>query len=99
MIEDRDKAPRDPTYKWISEEKMIELPVICEKNYKNKIYSIVMDSIEATTQWITASGGTFTSCRDVFDKMPNLTDEQFAAFYKAYVFPKASGEVKQDEKN
>ena len=89
MIEERDKAARDPTYKWISEEKMIELPLICEINYKKKIYSIVMNATEATTAWITASGGTFTDCKSVFDKMPDLNDEQFAEFYKAFVLPKA----------
>jgi len=99
MIDERDKVPADPAYKWISEDKMIELPAICETNYKNKIYTIVMDATEVTTQWITASGGTFTNCKDVFDKMPNLTDEQFAAFYKAYVFPKAGGTIKADEKD
>jgi len=75
MIEERDKAARDPAYKWISEEMMIELPLICEVNYKKKIYSIVMNATEATTAWITASGGTFTDCKSVFDKMPDLNDE------------------------
>lgn len=62
----------------------IELPVICNKNWKKKpetIVEVLEKGEEFITKWIEETPMKGKTNGEVFNKMPNLTPEQFSKFY------------------